>query len=77
MCGSPWRRIKKKEKVDTMVKYSPKAEKKIRKVIHEYKMGELKSGLTHKKVTNPKQALAIGLSEARRLRSKAPKRRGK
>ncbi|HEY0564788.1 MAG TPA: DUF6496 domain-containing protein [Terriglobales bacterium] len=46
----------------------------------EMKQGELKSGRSGKRVTNPKQAIAIGLSEARRAGAKvppAPRRRGK
>ena len=47
---------------------------KVEKVMHEYKHGELKSG-GKKKVTNPKQAIAIGLSEARRAGAKIPKKK--
>jgi hypothetical protein len=43
--------------------------------MHEMKRGELKSGRSGKKVTNPKQAIAIGLSEARRAGSKVPSTR--
>lgn len=55
-----------------MAKYSPKAEKKIKKVMHEFGRGELHSG--SKKgpiVSNPKQAQAIAISEARRRGLKA------
>jgi hypothetical protein len=54
----------------------PKSKKKVKskmqKVMHEYKHGELESGKTHKKVRNPKQAIAIGLSEARRSGANIP-----
>src|SRR5581483_4329981 len=56
---------------------SPKSKRtvknKMKKVMHEYKHGELKSG-GKKKVKNPKQAIAIGLSEARRSGAKIPKK---
>ncbi len=48
-----------------MAKYSKKTQDKVEEVMHELKQGKLKSGLG-KKVTNPKQAIAIGLSEARK-----------
>lgn len=48
-----------------MSKYGPKAQKKVGEVMHEFKKGKLKIGRSRKKVTNPKQAIAIGLSEAR------------
>ena len=51
---------------------SPAAKKKVGKVMHEFKHGELKSGKSGKKVTNPKQAIAIGLSEARQAGAKVP-----
>ena len=46
--------------------------KKVKKVMHEYKHGELKSGKSGKKVTSRKQAVAIGLSEARKSGAKVP-----
>lgn len=49
-----------------MAKYGKKAGEKVKKVMHEYKEGKLKSGKSGKKVKSPKQAIAIGLSEARR-----------
>ena len=55
-----------------MAKYSPKASEKVEKTMHEMKEGKLKTG-SGKKVTNPKQAVAIGLSEARRSGATAPK----
>lgn len=48
-----------------MAKTDKKAQKKVEKVMHEFKKGELKSG-SGKKVTKRKQAIAIGLSEARK-----------
>ena len=57
-----------------MVKYSKKAGEKVEKVMHEMKEGKLKSGTSGKKVTNRKQAIAIGLSEARAAGAKVPKK---
>lgn len=56
-----------------MNKYGPKAQEKVKQAMHEFKEGELKSGSGHK-VTNPKQAVAIGLSEAREAGGKVPKK---
>lgn len=50
------------------------ASKKVEKVMHEYKRGELKSGRSGKKVKSRKQAIAIGLSEARRAGARIPKK---
>jgi hypothetical protein len=50
-----------------------KGKQKVEKVMHEYKQGQLKSS-TGQKVTNPKQAIAIGLSEAREAGAKIPKK---
>jgi hypothetical protein len=55
-------------------KYGPKAQKKVKKVMHEWKSGRLKSGRSGKKVKSRKQAVAIGLSEARKSGAKVPKR---
>ncbi|MBA3603432.1 MAG: hypothetical protein H0W50_07280 [Parachlamydiaceae bacterium] len=55
-------------------KYSPKAQKSVETAMHKMKEGELESGKSHKKVTNPKQAIAIGLSEARKAGAKVPKK---
>ena len=52
-----------------MAKYSKKAEEKVEKAMHERKRGTLKSGRSGKKVTSRKQAIAIGLSEARQATS--------
>lgn len=56
-------------------KYGPKAQEKIHKSMEEMKEGKLKSG-SGKKVTNPKQAVAIGISEARKEGGKVPVRKG-
>lgn len=59
-----------------MAKYSKKAGDKVEKAMHEKKRGELKSGRSGKKVTSRKQAIAIGLSEARKEGAKVPKKKG-
>lgn len=56
-----------------MNKYGPKAQKTIEQTIHKYKSGKLKSGKSGDKVTSHKQAIAIGLSEAREKGYKVPK----
>jgi len=53
-------------------KYGKKASEKVRKVMRERKAGTLKSGGSGKRVTSRKQAIAIGLSEARRAGAKVP-----
>lgn len=58
-----------------MAKYGPKAQKKVEKAMDEYKKGELKSGGSGKKVKSRKQAVAIGLSEARKEGAKVPKKK--
>jgi hypothetical protein len=55
-----------------MAKYGKTAKKKVGKAMHERKKGTLKSGRSGKKVTSRKQAIAIGLSEARRAGGKVP-----
>jgi hypothetical protein len=55
-----------------MARYSKGSQKKVKKVMDEMKEGKLKSGRSGKKVTNRKQAIAIGLSEARKQGSKVP-----
>ncbi len=55
-----------------MPKYGKAASKKVEKVMHEFKAGKLKSGRSNKKVTSRKQAIAIGLSEARAHGAKVP-----
>jgi hypothetical protein len=53
-------------------KYSPEAGKSVEREMKAMKAGKLKSGRSGKKVTNPKQAIAIGLSEARNSGAKVP-----
>ena len=55
-----------------MAKYGPKAEEQVGKAMHEFKEGTLKSGKSGKKVSNPKQAVAIGPSKARKEGGKVP-----
>lgn len=55
-----------------MAKYSKKAGEKVEQAMHERKRGTLKSGRSAKKVTSRKQAIAIGLSEAREAGAKVP-----
>ena len=55
-------------------KYGKKASKKVEKAMHERKHGTLKSGTSGKTVKSRKQAIAIGLSEARREGAKVPKK---
>ena len=56
-------------------KYGKKAQDKVEKAMHERKHGTLKSGSSGKKVTSRKQAIAIGLSEARREGGKVPSKK--
>ena len=56
-------------------KYGRKASQKVEKAMHEKKRGTLRSGSSGKKVTSRKQAIAIGLSEARRAGGKVPAKR--
>ena len=58
-----------------MAKYGRKAGEKVEKAMHERKRGTLKSGRSGKRVTSRKQAIAIGLSEARREGGKVPRTR--
>jgi len=60
-----------------MPKYSKKAQEKIETVMHEFKQGQLKSGKDGNggKVKNRKQAIAIGISEARKEGAKVPKKK--
>lgn len=57
-----------------MAKYSKSSQKSVEDAMHEMKKGKLKSGKSGKKVTNPKQAIAIGLSEAREKGAEVPKK---
>ncbi len=56
-------------------KYGKKAQSKVKRAMHEMKKGKLKSGRSGRKVTSRKQAIAIGLSEARREGAKVPKKK--
>lgn len=56
-------------------RYGKKASKKVERAMRERKRGKLKSGRSGKKVTSRKQAIAIGLSEARRSGAKVPKKK--
>jgi hypothetical protein len=58
-----------------MAKYDKKAGKEVKKAMHEKKKGTLKSGRSGKKVTSRKQAIAIGLSKARKEGAKVPKKK--
>jgi topoisomerase IA-like protein len=60
-----------------MAKYGKKAQSKVERAMHERKEGTLKSGRSGKKVTSRKQAIAIGLSEARKAGGKVPKKASK
>jgi hypothetical protein len=58
-------------------KYGKASGSKVERVMREMKQGKLRSGRSRKKVTSRKQAIAIGLSEARRKGKKVPKRKSK
>jgi len=58
-----------------MARYGEKASTKVERAMHERKKGTLKSGRSGKKVTSRKQAIAIGLSEARKEGGKVPPRK--
>ena len=58
-----------------MARYSKKAGEKVERAMKEMKEGKLRSGRSGKKVTDPKQAIAIGLSEAREAGAKVPKKK--
>ena len=60
-----------------MARYGKKAGEKVERAMHEMKEGTLKSGRSGKKVTSKKQAIAIGLSEARKEGGKVPKKSSK
>ena len=60
-----------------MARYGAKASQKVKKTMHERKRETLKSGRSGKKVTSRKQAIAIGLSEARRAGGKVPRKKSK
>jgi hypothetical protein len=56
-------------------RYSKASGRKVERTMREMKQGKLRSGRSHKKVTSRKQAIAIGLSEARRAGAKVPKKK--
>lgn len=60
-----------------MGRYGAKASQKVKRAMHERKKGTLKSGRSGQKVTSRKQAIAIGLSEARRAGGKVPRKKSK
>jgi hypothetical protein len=60
-----------------MARYGKKAQRKVKRAMHERKRGTLRSGRSGKRVKSRKQAIAIGLSEARRAGAKVPRRRRK
>jgi hypothetical protein len=55
-------------------KYGDKAQESVKEAMHKMKKGRLESGKSHKKVTDKRQAIAIGLSEARKKGAKVPKK---
>jgi hypothetical protein len=65
------------KKKSSRKKYGAKAQQKVKRAMHEMKHGELESGRSGKKVKSRKQAIAIGLSEARKAGGKAPRKRKK
>ncbi len=74
--GMPTRKNTKKSTRKTgSRRYGAKAGKKVQRAMHEMKGGKLRSGRSKKKVTSRKQAIAIGLSEARRAGGKVPRPR--
>jgi hypothetical protein len=58
-----------------MAKYGKNAQSKVKRALHERKRGTLKSGRSGRKVTSRTQAIAIGLSEARKAGGKVPRKR--
>lgn len=58
-----------------MARYGKKASSKVKRAMHERKLGTLRSGRSGRKVNSKKQAIAIGLSEARRAGAKVPKKK--
>jgi hypothetical protein len=63
------------QKGSSMAKYGSTAQKEVKKSMHEFKKGKLKSGKSNKKVKNRKQAIAIGLSKARKKGGKVPSKK--
>ena len=62
------------EEMSMATRYGRKASAKVKRAMHERKRGTLRSGRSGKKVTSRKQAIAIGLSEARKAGAKVPRR---
>jgi hypothetical protein len=62
---------------NSMARYGKKASKKVSQAMHERKRGTLRSGRSGRKVKSRKQAIAIGLSEARRSGAKVPRKKGR
>jgi hypothetical protein len=60
-----------------MARYGRKSQQKVKKAMRERKRGTLRSGRSGKKVKSRKQAIAIGLSQARRAGAKVPRRKGR
>jgi uncharacterized protein DUF6496 len=60
-----------------MARYGRKAQQKVKRAMHERKRGKLKSGRSKKRVKSRKQAIAIGLSQARRAGGKVSRRKSK
>lgn len=66
---------RKKGKAKKKTKYGKGAQRKVKKVMHEFKKGKLKMGRSGKKVKSRKQAIAIGLSEARKAGKRVPRKK--
>jgi len=67
-----WTGVSQGQGDSTMAKYGKTAQSKVKRALQERKRGTLKSGRSGKRVTSRKQAIAIGLSEARRAGAKVP-----
>jgi hypothetical protein len=65
------------ERSNVMARYGKKASQKVKQAMRERKRGTLKSGRSGKKVKSRKQAIAIGLSQARRAGGKVPAKKGR
>jgi hypothetical protein len=74
--GHPQDPVHKNKPVSAMAKYSKGAQKKVERAMHEKKRGQLKSGRSGKTVKSRKQAIAIGLSEARKAGARVPAKKG-
>ena len=70
LCGFAITAMLRKESL--MAKYGKSAQRSVKRAMHKLKQGSLKSGRSGKRVKNRKQAIAIGLSEARRKGGKVP-----